>query len=186
MKQIIGRIMMRLMGWSWRLDVDLAEIQRSVIVCAPHTSNWDFFYAVFGFWALNLPIKVFIKESHVNAWYGGLITWLGGIPVNRGHAANLVDYAAGLLQESNRMALIITPEGTRDYSPKWKKGFYYIAQKANVPIALGVGNYHDHQAQILKTIDPQKNSLDQVLDICRDTFKPEQAKYPEKFNPNIN
>ncbi len=185
MKQLIGKMMMRLLGWSWRLDVDLAEIQKSVIVCAPHTSNWDFFYAVFGFWALDLPIKVFIKESHVNAWYGGLIKWLGGIPVNRNQAANLVDYSAKMLHEADRMALLITPEGTRAYAPKWKKGFYYIARKADVPIALGIGNYKAHQAQVVKTIDPMTHSLEEVMDICEETFKAEYAKYPENYNPKI-
>ncbi len=176
---------MRLMGWSWRIDVPFEDVQKSVMVCAPHTSNWDFFFAVFGFWALDLPIKVFIKESHVNAWYGGLITWLGGIPVNRGQSANLVEYAAQVLHEADRMVLIITPEGTRKRSPKWKKGFYYIAQKAYVPITFGIGNYHDKQAQIVGITDPQEKSLEEVMDEIRDIYKPEQAKYPELFNTDI-
>ncbi len=185
MKKIIGKVMMRILGWTWRIDVPLYEVEKSVMVCAPHTSNWDFVYAIFGFWALDLPIKVFIKESHVNTWYGGVIKWLGGIPVNRGQSANLVDYAAELLHEADRMVLIITPEGTRGWSKKWKKGFYYIAQKAYVPISFGIGNYRQKQAQIVGYTDPQEKSLDEVMDEIRTIYKPEQAKYPEKFNPDI-
>ncbi|MNY29925.1 hypothetical protein D3C86_1640000 [compost metagenome] len=36
---------------------------------------------------------------------------------------------------------MITPEGTRSYQPKWKRGFYYIAQNANVPIYIGYIDY---------------------------------------------
>ena len=32
--------------------------------------------------------------------------------------------------------LAITPEGTRKSNPNWKKGFYFIALKAQVPIML--------------------------------------------------
>lgn len=177
--------MMRLMGWSWKIEVDPSDIQKCVMVCAPHTSNWDFFYAVFGFWALGLPIKVFIKESHVNAWYGFIVKAIGGIPVNRGQAANLVDYGAEVIHNADRLVLIITPEGTRSYVPKWKKGFYYIADRADVPIALGIGNYKEKQAQVVRIIDPKTNSLEDTLQICQDTYKPEQAKYPEKYNPNV-
>ncbi|MCK7531289.1 MAG: hypothetical protein MZV63_09705 [Marinilabiliales bacterium] len=35
----------------------------------------------------------------------------------------------------------ITPEGTRKYNANWKKGFYYIALRAQVPIALGFLDY---------------------------------------------
>ncbi len=185
MKKIIGKVMLRLLGWSWRNDVPVSQIEKSVMVCAPHTSNWDFVYAVFAFWSQELPIRVFIKESHVNAWYGGFVKWLGGIPVSREQSGDLVNYASRLLHEADRMVLIITPEGTRSHSPKWKKGFYYIALRAHVPIAVAIGNYKEKQAQIVNIVDPQEKSLDEVLDVFRATYKPEMAKYPEKFNTDI-
>ena len=37
--------------------------------------------------------------------------------------------------------MVFTPEGTRSYNDKWKKGFYYIAQAANVPIYIGYIDY---------------------------------------------
>ena len=37
--------------------------------------------------------------------------------------------------------MVFTPEGTRSYSPNWKKGFYNIAQSANVPIYIGYIDY---------------------------------------------
>ena len=43
------------------------------------------------------------------------------------------------------MFMVFTPEGTRSYSPNWKKGFYHIAKKANVPIYIG---YMDYEKKI--------------------------------------
>ena len=37
--------------------------------------------------------------------------------------------------------MAITPEGTRKPNADWKKGFYYIAQKASVPIQLAYIDY---------------------------------------------
>jgi len=39
------------------------------------------------------------------------------------------------------LILGISPEGTRSRVEKWKTGFYYIAQKANVPIVLMYMDY---------------------------------------------
>ena len=41
--------------------------------------------------------------------------------------------------------MVFTPEVTRSYNPNWKKGFYYIAQKAKVPIYIG---YMDYERKI--------------------------------------
>jgi 1-acyl-sn-glycerol-3-phosphate acyltransferase len=48
-----------------------------------------------------------------------------------------VDY----FNNNETMFMVFTPEGTRSYSPNWKKGFYYIAQNANVPIYIAYIDY---------------------------------------------
>lgn len=61
---------------------------------------------------------------------------IGGIPVDRSRNTSLVDQMANRFTESKQFHLAITPEGTRKSNPNWKKGFYFIALKAQVPIML--------------------------------------------------
>ena len=50
--------------------------------------------------------------------------------------------------------LAITPEGTRKANPNWKKGFYYIALKAQVPIVLIGIDYSTKTITSTKAIMP--------------------------------
>jgi hypothetical protein len=67
---------------------------------------------------------------------GIVLRSLGGIAVDRKRNSNMTDFAVSLFEKSETMYLVFTPEGTRKYNPNWKKGFYYIALKANVPIYI--------------------------------------------------
>jgi 1-acyl-sn-glycerol-3-phosphate acyltransferase len=68
--------------------------------------------------------------------------WLGGIPVNRGQASNLVAMSAQAMRDAEGpMQLIVPPEGTRGKTRHWKTGFYFIAQQAGVPIVLAFVDY---------------------------------------------
>ena len=50
--------------------------------------------------------------------------------------------------------LTITPEGTRSLNTEWKKGFYYIALKAQLPILLYGVDYEKRIICCTKTIIP--------------------------------
>ncbi len=58
------------------------------------------------------------------------------MPVNRHKANNLVDAVVDIFQENEKMHIAITPEGTRNDVATLRKGFYYMALKANVPLIL--------------------------------------------------
>lgn len=61
---------------------------------------------------------------------------MGGIPVHRDKRTSMVDQVIKQVNASEKFHLAITPEGTRSPNPNWKKGFYYIALGANIPIVL--------------------------------------------------
>ena len=67
---------------------------------------------------------------------GILFRWMGGIPVHRDKRTSMVDQVIKQVNASEKFHLAITPEGTRSPNPNWKKGFYYIALGANIPIVL--------------------------------------------------
>ena len=70
----------------------------------------------------------------LSAW--NLFKAVGGIPVDRSRKTSLVDQMVHKFAEYKKFNLAITPEGTRKANPNWKKGFYFIALKAQVPIVL--------------------------------------------------
>lgn len=52
----------------------------------------------------------------------------------------------GQFNRRKEFQLAVTPEGTRKRVNDWKKGFYYIAQKANVPILMAYFDYKKKEA----------------------------------------
>ena len=69
--------------------------------------------------------------------------WLGGIPVDRAKANNLVTASADAIKAADGpLQLVVPPEGTRSKVRYWKTGFYYIALGAQVPIVMSYMDYH--------------------------------------------
>ena len=132
----------RLISWiclkivRWRVVGTLPNEKKYVIIVAPHTSNWDFPLFIFVVSMLKLEPSVLIK--HTVFW--GPAKWFfqycGGIPVNRTRGGSLIDKIKKLYKERDKLALIITPEGTRSANPDWKLGFHHIARAADVPILM--------------------------------------------------
>ena len=75
--------------------------------------------------------------------------------------------------------MLVTPEGTRQYTPEWKTGFYRVAEGANVPILLGFLDYQKKEAGVGPTIYP---SGDIEADIARmkDFYRTVTGRYPER------
>jgi len=90
---------LRLTGW--KVEGSLPpEAAKSVLIAAPHTSNWDLPYTLMVAFALRLNPYWMGKHSLFKAPFGPLMRWLGGIAVSREQASNLV---AALLE--NRLLL---------------------------------------------------------------------------------
>lgn len=132
---------LRLTGW--QLEGTLPpHASKSVFIAAPHTSNWDLPYTLMVAFALRLNIHWMGKQSIFKAPFGGVMRWLGGIPVNRAQSNNLVAAsAAAITAADGPLQLIVPPEGTRSKTHYWKTGFYYIALQAEVPIVLAYMDY---------------------------------------------
>jgi 1-acyl-sn-glycerol-3-phosphate acyltransferase len=116
--------------------------EKSVLIAAPHTSNWDLPYTLMVAFVLRIEIHWMGKAQIFRAPFGGLMRWLGGIPVTREKASNLVAASVAALQASaGPLHLVVPPEGTRGKTSYWKTGFYYIAVGAQVPIVMAYMDY---------------------------------------------
>lgn len=127
----------------WKVEGALPpNTPKCVMIAAPHTSNWDLPNTLMAAFALRLCIYWMGKESIFKPPFRHLMMWLGGIPVNRDRANNLVAASAQAIVDADQpLQLVVPPEGTRQKTRYWKTGFYYIALSAKVPIVLAYMDY---------------------------------------------
>jgi len=142
----LSRLILRLLGW--RIEGKAPAAPKYVLIAAPHTSNWDFPFTLMVCFALRMPVYWMGKASLFPPVLGGIMRWLGGIPVERSRQGNLVQSTVDAFQRSTRLTVIIPPEGTRSKVTHWKTGFYYIAQGAGLPIALGFLDFKRKRAGV--------------------------------------
>ena len=83
--------------------------------------------------------------------------------------------------ESKQFHLAITPEGTRKPNPNWKKGFYFIALKAQVPIMLIGIDYPSKTITSTKAIMPT-GDFEKDMHEIKLYFKDFHGKIPENFS----
>lgn len=121
----------------WRVVGKLPDLPKFVVVGAPHTSNWDFVM----FLALAFILKGdlrYMGKAEIFRWpFGGFFRWCGGVPVDRSRHHGLVEQTVEAIGKADHFQLVITPEGTRNKVGQWKRGFYYIAKKADIPLVAG-------------------------------------------------
>lgn len=146
-----ARLALRLLGWQC-IDVQNRP-PRSVLAVYPHTSNWDFPLGLLAAKALGLGAHWVGKDTLFRWPFGGLMRWLGGIPVNRSAPAGFVDGIAAQIRGHERFMLAIAPEGTRSLRPGWKSGFYRIARAAGVPVLVGTIDYGQRRIGLLAAIE---------------------------------
>jgi 1-acyl-sn-glycerol-3-phosphate acyltransferase len=142
MLKIISRLILMSMGWTYNVDA-VKGVDKCVLIVAPHTSAWDFIIGKAIFVLAKVPAKIGIKKEAFFFPLNWVLRYLGGVPIDRTQLKekkekiSLVDALANAILKTKKICLVITPEGSRGKRKQWKTGFYYVALKAKVPIALG-------------------------------------------------
>lgn len=121
----------------WRLVTEPAPDRPSVLIGAPHTSNWDFVYMLAITWRLDMHIRWLGKKSLFRGWRGPIMRSLGGIPVDRDSPSLVVSEVVERIRSGEVFGLVVTPDGTRSGHTHWKSGFYRIARETGLPVTLG-------------------------------------------------
>jgi 1-acyl-sn-glycerol-3-phosphate acyltransferase len=121
----------------WRLHSTPAPARPTVLVGAPHTSNWDFVFMLAISWRLGMRIHWLGKDTLFAGWRGRVMRALGGIPVDRSDAGSVVDEIVARIRGGEVFGLVVTPDGTRGGNEYWKSGFYRIARETGMPLTLG-------------------------------------------------
>ena len=177
MRKLVHKFLM-LIGWNislWHPE----EIKKAVVVMGPHTSNWDFVLGRLAFYMMGLKGRYLVKKDIFVFPLGFILKGLGAIPVDRSKNNNMVDNVAKLFKESERLYVVFTPEGTRSYNPNWKKGFYYLAIKTEVPIILAYVDFPTKKGGFLEVFHPT-GDVDADIQSIKQKLGQFKGKYPEK------
>ncbi|MEA5130149.1 MAG: 1-acyl-sn-glycerol-3-phosphate acyltransferase [Proteiniphilum sp.] len=165
----------------WHVRGEFPDSAKCVIAVAPHTSNWDFLIAKLAYSSIGRTANFLIKAEWFVFPFNLFFKSLGGIPVTREKNSSLTDSLAAEFNRRDQMQLAITPEGTRKPIQEWKRGFYYIAFKAGVPILLVGLDYGKKEAISLGLIYPSGDYEKDIQEI-KSRYKGIQAKKPGNFS----
>lgn len=174
-----ARLLLLISGW--RLEGEIPQLKKCVIIGAPHTSNWDLFFGLLYKMYYGLNIHFLMKQELFRFPLNLFFKRIGGIPVNRGQKNNLVETLYEKFTQKENFFLALTPEGTRGKVKHWKRGFYYIATKAKVPVVLGYMDYGRKVVGVGPVFYPTKDIEADMAEIIG-FYSSIQAKFPELFS----
>lgn len=151
-------------GWKFVNNIP-DDLRSFVFIGAPHTSNLDFFPAMAISYFMKRNARFVIKKEWTKFPLNLFFSPLGAIGIDRhpskgSGASSYTDKMAQLFKDNKEFVLMIAPEGTRSPNENWKTGFYYIAQKANVPIVLGYADFQSKEVGLGKVIYPENFEKD--------------------------
>lgn len=166
MMKFLAQFVFWLSGWSFN-GIWPKELKKAVLIAVPHTSNWDLLYALCGFYLMKVPVRYTIKNELMVGPLGWVLKGLGGIGIDRkripgGKRQTYTQAMINMLEESDNLVIMVTPEGTRSQVKKWKTGFYHIALAANLPVVIGYLDYKKKEAGIGPIIELDGNRDEQI------------------------
>lgn len=164
----------------WQKEITETLPEKAIICLAPHTSNWDFIIGLLFSRAEGFRANFLMKKEWFFWPLGWLFRRLGGIPVWRDGRHSMTDNLAETAQKMSHFVLCVTPEGTRSRNEEWKKGFYYIALKAKLPILLYGLDYEKKCISCTRTLWPSGDVEADMTTIKRH-YKDLKGKYPHLF-----
>jgi 1-acyl-sn-glycerol-3-phosphate acyltransferase len=171
------------LGWSFQFDG--LPSKHGVIVVYPHTSNWDFCIGVLAKWAMGIQVTFLAKHTLFKIpILGAWLRYLGGMPVIRSSPQGYVHDLAKMMLTKDYSWVVITPEGTRKYTPGWRSGFYRLAQSAQVPIGVAYIDYKNKQIGLTKFFTPTGNE-EVDLNLIREVYKGREGFHPEFASPIV-
>ena len=178
MKKRLGKWLLGLMGW--RVGPAGDEVAKCVICVAPHTSNMDFIIGELFYLAIGKQAAFLMKKEWFAFPLGLFFRALGGVPIDRSRNTSMTEQMAAEFARRDRFRLAITPEGTRKRVDEWKRGFYYIALKAGVPIQLGYIDYGRKEVGIMETFRPTGNA-EADIQYIRSRYEGMTGNHSERF-----
>lgn len=169
-----GRAVLHLGGW--RMVGNWPDVDKVVVIVAPHSSVWDAIWGIAAKVGMGLGIVFIGKKEAFWGPVGWLLRKCGGIPVDRSAPGGIVDQVAKQMNQAERMWFVLAPEGTRRKVDNWKTGFWKIARRAKVPVFCVGFNYPDKTIRLAELVT-LTDDMDADLKRIRALFAPYQGKH---------
>ncbi len=170
-KKAIGRFI--LWSYRWRIEGEVLNSKKFMVILAPHTSYWDFLTNMGTMLALGIRNRWFVAD--VFCWWplGNLMRWLGGIPIDRSSPQDLVSFTIRKFTDHNELSLALYPEGTTRKAEKWKTGFWHIARGAGIPIQFLAVDYKNRVSvfgPVIQTSDDIEADMKKIQTYFKDVI----------------
>ncbi len=177
-KKAIGRFM--LWCYRWRVEGEVHNAKKFMVILAPHTSYWDFLTNMGTMLALGVHNRWFVADAF--CWWplGYFMRWMGGIPIDRSCPQDLVSFTISKFADHDELILALYPEGTTRKVEKWKTGFWRIAHGAGVPIQFLAVDYEKRASVFGPVIQPTDN-IEADMKKIHAFFKDVTPKTPGNF-----
>jgi 1-acyl-sn-glycerol-3-phosphate acyltransferase len=176
----VARFLLWLGGWT--AIGEAPKIKKAVLIAAPHTSNWDGFWAIVYKVYVGLDLHWFVKDSMFWFPLGKLLRFFGAIPLDRRRASSAVSEAIAAFDENESFYFGLAPEGTRSKTRGWKSGFYRIAEGANVPVVIGFLDYGRRRLGIGPAVTLTGDKQVDMA-ILQSYYSSVSGRWPEKTSP---
>jgi 1-acyl-sn-glycerol-3-phosphate acyltransferase len=180
-KRLAAKALIGSLGWKAGGTPPTAK--KAVIIAAPHTSNLDGVLLVSFAWNFGVDIQWMVKDSVMSTpLLGRLVNNLGGVAIDRSQSKDVVSAMVRAMQESEELLLVVSPPGTRSRREHWKSGFYWIAQRAGVPLVCSYLDYAKKEGGFGPTI-PVTGNVKADMDRLREFYAGVSARHPEQVTP---
>jgi 1-acyl-sn-glycerol-3-phosphate acyltransferase len=177
----MGKLIAKLLAKTGRWKVDpFPDVKKAVVLMAPHTSAWDFYYGRLFFMFHGKKPSILIKKESFKWPVGPVLKKLGGVPVDRGARTAVPTQVLRNFRDKEEFYLIITPESTRAKTKNWKKGFIRIAKPVDVPVILGYLDCKDRKWGIFGLFD-MSGSDDEIMERLKKKYTGLTGVHPDKF-----
>lgn len=177
MRTFAGKI---LQAQGWKITGDYSGIKKSVTIFAPHTAHIDYYYGKLGFTELGVKFRFLSKKELFFFPMNIVMRSLGSIPVRGVKGQNAIFQIVEMLNNNEELHIVVSPEGWVKKRTKWNKGFFYMAQKAKVPIAVATLDYEKKEMGVKYVIYDTSNFKD-VIQQINNIYKDVKGKNPERF-----
>ncbi len=168
----------------WTVAGESPSMAKCVIIAAPHTSNWDFFYTLCLSFIFRLKPTIMMKHDWFFWPIGPALRWFGAVPIDRSKANNVVAQAIDAFTTRDALMLVVPPSGTRGKVVRWKTGFYHIAWGAQVPILLGFLDYEKKAGGFGPAFEPT-GDIHRDMPEIRHFYRTVTGKHPHRMSADL-
>jgi len=162
----------------WKIYGEFPDIKKSVVIFAPHTSFRDAIVGKLFLLDTGVRHKFLSKKELFKFPMNVVMSFYGSIPV--GSDRNFILHISEIINSNKEIHIVLSPEGTRKKVDNWKKGFYHIAKRANVPIVVGYIDFKKKEIGVKGVIE-NENNINETMNKIGKMYNNVGAKYPADF-----